>query len=177
MVDCAGGDWENEGCGGGLPAFAFLYTDKYPLMLEADYEYAGVEQACQYDEKKQVAGASSQTFSFVPVNDPYQLQAAVQLGPVAVSIDASSLAFQLYNGNHIISNEHENCGDELNHAVTVVGYNAEDPEKPYWIVRNSWGPDWGDQGYAKIMIVPGEGVCGIQTEPTYPNVYYVHKNG
>ena len=160
-----------------MPAFAFLYTDKYPLMLEADYEYAGVEQACQYDKKKQVAGASSQTFSFVPVNDPYQLQAAVQLGPVAVSIDASSLAFQLYNGNHIISNEHENCGDELNHAVTVVGYNAEDPEKPYWIVRNSWGPDWGDQGYAKIMIVPGEGVCGIQTEPTYPNVYYVHKNG
>ena len=101
----------------------------------------------------------------------------MQLGPVAVSIDASSLAFQLYNGNHIISNEHENCGDELNHAVTVVGYNAEDPEQPYWIVRNSWGADWGDQGYAKIMIVPGEGVCGIQTEPTYPNIYHVHKNG
>ena len=70
---------------------------------------------------------------------------------------------------------HESCGDELNHAVTVVGYNEENPETPYWIVRNSWGPDWGDQGYAKIMIVDGEGVCGIQIEPTYPNIYLLHK--
>ena len=71
MVDCADGDWENEGCNGGLPAFAFLYTDKNPLMLQSDYEYAAVDQTCQYDSKKKVSGASSQTFSFVPNNNPY----------------------------------------------------------------------------------------------------------
>ena len=58
----------------------------------------------------------------------------------------------------------------------MVGYNEEDSENPYWIVRNSWGPDWGDQGYAKIKIVAGEGVCGIQIEPTYPNVYLLQKS-
>ena len=94
-----------------------------------------------------------------------------------MSIDAGSLAFQLYNGNHIIDNVHENCGNDLNHAVTVVGYNEEDKENPYWIVRNSWGDDWGDGGYVKIAIVPGEGVCGIQIEPTYPNVYILHRSG
>ena len=98
------------------------------------------------------------------------------MGPVAVSIDAGSLAFQLYNGNHVIDDEHENCGDDLNHAVTVVGYNEDDPSNPYWIMRNSWGEDWGDKGYAYIKIVPGEGVCGIQMEPTYPNVYLLKKS-
>ena len=50
MVDCATGSWENEGCNGGLPAFAFLYTDKNPLMKESDYEYKGEDQTCQYKE-------------------------------------------------------------------------------------------------------------------------------
>ena len=80
---------------------------------------------------------------------------------MAVALDASSLVFQLYNGNHVIDDEHEDCGDSLNHAVTIVGYNTDDAELPYWIVRNSWGEDWGDKGYAYIKIAPGEGICGI----------------
>lgn len=62
------------------------------------------------------------------------------------------------------------CGTDLDHAVTAVGYNtAADP--PYYIVRNSWGPDWGvDGGYVHIGIVDGLGVCGIQMEPVYPNL-------
>ena len=46
MVDCAGGDYENEGCNGGLPAFAFLYTDQYPLMKQEDYLYEEKDLEC-----------------------------------------------------------------------------------------------------------------------------------
>ena len=44
---------------------------------------------------------------------------------------------------------------------------------PYWIVRNSWGDDWGEDGYIRIAIRDGEGVCGINMEVTFPNIYFL----
>ena len=63
----------------------------------------------------------------------------------------------------------------MNHAVNIVGYNdgVEEDEKPYWIVRNSWGTEWGIQGYMKMAITDGIGVCGIQSQVSFPNVYLV----
>jgi len=53
------------------------------------------------------------------------------------------------------------CGTVLNHAVAAVGYGTENG-KDYYIVRNSWGTSWGDEGYIKIAAVEGKGICGIQ---------------
>jgi hypothetical protein len=89
-------------------------------------------------------------------------------GPVSVAIDASSDYFQLYQSG-ILTNASA-CGQELNHAVTVVGYSSRDVETPYWIVRNSWSALWGDQGYVNIAITDGYGVCGINQAATYPNL-------
>ena len=66
------------------------------------------------------------------------------------------------------------CGTELNHAITIVGYsNLDSDSKPYWIVRNSWGADWGEDGYIRIAIQEGDGVCGINMEVTFPNIYFL----
>ena len=54
----------------------------------------------------------------------------------------------------------EACGEEIDHAVTIVGYGSEEGED-YWLVKNSWGNDWGEQGYIKIAQKPGAGICGI----------------
>lgn len=62
------------------------------------------------------------------------------------------------------------CGDYVEHAVTIVGYSQKDELVPYWIVKNSWGTDWGDQGYAYIEITDGTGVCGVNQQVTYPNI-------
>ena len=69
MVDCAGGDYGDYGCDGGLPAFAMLYTDASPLMSEDDYPYTESDGDCTYDESKGLISAGG--FTFVEPNDPY----------------------------------------------------------------------------------------------------------
>jgi KDEL-tailed cysteine endopeptidase len=53
------------------------------------------------------------------------------------------------------------CSNELNHVVLIVGYGNDAIEGPYWIIKNSWGPLWGEKGYMRIAITSGPGTCGI----------------
>ena len=61
----------------------------------------------------------------------------------------------------------EECGTKVDHAVTAVGYGKE-LEQEYYIVRNSWSAEWGDEGYIKIAAVPGVGICGVQQISCWP---------
>ena len=64
------------------------------------------------------------------------------------------------------------CGTELNHGVLVVGYGEENNQK-YWLVKNSWGTSWGDNGYVKIARSDSEndeGICGIAMNPSFPTI-------
>nr|CAI5834795.1 unnamed protein product [Callosobruchus analis] len=85
-------------------------------------------------------------------------------GPVAVAIDASDLA----SYSHGIVDETSECSNnmrDLNHGVLVVGYGSENGVN-YWIVKNSWGSRWGDNGYFKLK--RGVRACGIGLYNTYP---------
>lgn len=86
------------------------------------------------------------------------------MGPVAVAMDASSDLMMYYESGTI--SDAVACGTSLNHEVVAVGYNME-ANPPYYIVRNSWGSEWGLEGYFNIAIVDGVGVCGIQMEGCY----------
>ena len=68
------------------------------------------------------------------------------------------MVFQMYKSGILDSDD---CGLELDHAVTAVGFGSDDGQD-YYIVRNSWGPTWGENGYIKIAAKDGKGVCGIQ---------------
>ena len=74
------------------------------------------------------------------------------------------MLFAFYNGGILNSNL---CGTTLDHGVTAVGYGVE-KGREFYIVRNSWGPDWGDQGYIRIGIAEGVGICGIQSASVWP---------
>ena len=92
--------------------------------------------------------------------------AGITQQPIAVGIQASSLVFQLYQSGVLDS---DGCGTALDHAVIAVGYgNDAESGLDYYIVRNSWGEDWGDGGYIKIAAVDGEGICGIQMQASLP---------
>lgn len=92
--------------------------------------------------------------------------AAVSEGPVSVAIDGSALGIRFYMGGII---KHF-CGTKLNHGVLVVGYGSE-KGTDYWLVKNSWGAAWGEEGYFRVLRSDKEekpGVCGIQLSPSFP---------
>jgi len=99
----------------------------------------------------------------VPPNDAVQLIYAVAKNPVMVGVDANTWP-NPYGGG-IFKNE--NCGLNLTHAVLIVGYSDLTIAEPYWIIKNSWGPTWGDDGYIKLLMTDGPGLCGVNMRPYY----------
>ena len=84
-----------------------------------------------------------------------------------MAIEADKSIFQMYKSGIFDSAE---CGSELDHAVLLVGYGKSEEGQEYWIMRNSWSTKWGEDGYMKMAILEGDGVCGVHMEPLYPNV-------
>mmetsp|Transcript_47818 Transcript_47818/g.63207 ORF Transcript_47818/g.63207 Transcript_47818/m.63207 type:complete len:96 (+) Transcript_47818:728-1015(+) len=90
------------------------------------------------------------------------------MAPVAVTVAASHPVFLYYRHGVIAS---EDCGEEIDTAVTIVGYGHDLDEhkherRDYWLIKNSWGTSWGDNGYGRIAITEGTGICGINRQPS-----------
>lgn len=164
LVDCDVNDG-NQGCKGGFmnKAFEFIKMNG-GITTESDYPYNGKDDPCQKAKTKDHAATIS-GYETVPANSENNLQAAVARQPVSVAIDAGGYEFQLYS--HGVFNGM--CGHQLNHGVTVVGY-GEDSGKKYWLVKNSWGTNWGESGYVRIERDSADtrGTCGIAMQPSYP---------
>ena len=161
LVDCS---WLNHGCNGGLMHLAFMYAESHPLMTEADYPYTPHTSllACKYKKEKGVAKVT--TYKDVTKNSSAQLKAALNIGPVSVGIEADRPVFHAYTGGIINSTT---CGTTMDHGVLAVGYGSENGVD-YYIVKNSWGSDWGEQGFVRIAIADGAGICGIQSQASQP---------
>lgn len=115
-------------------------------MQEVDYPYSGAKTTCKYVATK---GITTVTGSSTVIRlDPDALLAAVTIRPVAVGISASSTVFQFYKTGVI--SDAVGCGTAINHAVVIVGYGSTSTGQPYWIIKNSWGIYWGDNGYVKV---------------------------
>ena len=171
LVDC---DTEDSGCNGGLMELAFEWIkNNGGFMYEADYPYANKKQTCKQDESKFVdmkvtgyvkLGEGADTFS--PVDEDEVKEFLYQTGPLAVALNATPL--QLYTGG-IIDYASWICGTSgINHAVTLVGYGVG--TKNYWIVKNSWGKNWGESGYFRIA--RGKATCGINYYVTTATVSF-----
>ncbi|XP_028803014.1 cysteine proteinase 15A [Neltuma alba] len=152
----------DAGCGGGLMTSAFEYTLKAGgLEREKDYPYTGNDRGpCKFDKSKIVASVSN--FSVISTDEDQIAANLVKHGPLAVGINA--VFMQTYIGG--VSCPYI-CGKHLDHGVLLVGYGSAAyapirfKEKPYWIIKNSWGASWGENGYYKIC--RGRNVCGVDS--------------
>jgi len=154
IVDCDTGG-EDQGCNGGFPTGAYQYVESAggiePL---SDYPYTageGESGSCAFDSSDVVADVTN----YVSIDGEtglYQQTSSASGGPVSVCVDASS--WQSYTGGILTQ-----CGDDVDHCVQLVGYANYGESGSYWVVRNSWGEDWGENGFIYIAI--GEDLCAI----------------
>ena len=126
-------------------------------MREEDYPYVGYDDICKYDSSKVVVKIKD--WLILDTQDEIQIKEFLYSnGPLAIAINADP--FQYYTGG-IIDEDEWSCDPEgLNFNVILVGYGNENGVD-YWIIKNSWGDNWGENGYARVA--RGKGTCGINT--------------
>ncbi|XP_056848293.1 cysteine proteinase COT44 isoform X2 [Raphanus sativus] len=166
LVDCDRS--YNQGCNGGLMDYAFQFIMKNGgLNTEQDYPYRGSNGKCNSLLNSRVVTIDG--YEDVPTEDETALKRAVSYQPVSVAIEAGGRVFQHYQSGIFTGK----CGTTLDHAVVAVGYGSENGVD-YWIVRNSWGIRWGEDGYIRMernLAKSKSGKCGIAVEASYPVKY------
>ncbi|KAL0002082.1 hypothetical protein SO802_015863 [Lithocarpus litseifolius] len=165
LVDCDN-NGEDQGCEGGLMENGFEFIiQNGGITTEANYPYQGADGTCNTKEEASHA-AKINGYEKVPANSENALLKAVANQPISVSIEASGSAFQFYSSG-VFTGE---CGTMLDHGVTAVGYGTTSDGTKYWLVKNSWGTSWGEEGYIRMQrdIKAKEGLCGIAMDSSYP---------
>ncbi len=166
MVDC-GGSTGNYGCNGGWMDWAFQYIINVGGQeATADYPYTAMDGQCAFDASK--IKATIKGYSDIPANNCEALLDAIAQQPVSVAIAANAIMF--YDSGVFSSTT---CGTSINHGVTAVGYGTDaSVKKDYYLVRNSWGSGWGEQGYIRFdrQVQTSTGICAICSVASYPTV-------
>lgn len=162
LVSC---DKSDNACNGGWMDAAFAWVETNGgLPTEEDYPYvsgSGSVPPCDTSQTM-VPGSAPSSYTDVQAGSVSALMSAVAQQPVSIAIQADQLSFQHYTSGVLTSG----CGQQLDHGVLAVGYGTEDGTD-YWKVKNSWGPEWGDQGYILIERSSAN-LCGVLSAASYP---------
>lgn len=172
LIDCTF-DYGNMGCLGGLPSNAMNYVianggidteSSYPLSSIFFFQ-CDIQEMCPCLFNRSSVGAKIHGYGKILSGDERDLEYAIaNIGPISVCIDATR-EFQFYKSGIFISS---NCSStNLNHAMLVVGFGTTELGEEYYIVKNSWGTDWGINGYI-LMARNNNNMCGIATNAIYP---------
>jgi len=163
IVSC---DQNDGGCNGGDLPTAFQYVEQNGMETNAVYPYTsgnGNSGTCEYDGSDVVVHISGFKYATQSANETQMQVALLAHGPLSICVDAET--WQYYQGGVIT----HGCGDSLDHCVQIVGFSATTNNKtPYWIIRNSWGADWGLEGY--LWVERGKDECGVSDEATYVTI-------
>lgn len=156
LIDCTGVEG-NHGCNGGSAEGALHWIARHGITTQASYPYTARDGHCRLGSP-----VAARITGFHPVaSDMHSLMTAVAKQPVAVMINGSGDDFQHYGGG--LYGCHAGA---LNTWVTLVGYGVDAANRPYWIVKNSWGTGWGEHGYMRMTRSAGCANIGTALAPT-----------
>uniref|UniRef100_A0A671VF34 Cathepsin S, ortholog2, tandem duplicate 1 n=1 Tax=Sparus aurata TaxID=8175 RepID=A0A671VF34_SPAAU len=162
LVDCSS-KYGNLGCKGGWMQNAFQYVIfNQGIDSDASYPYLGKESKCSYNSRYRTATCSG--YNWLPQGDEQALKHALAaIGPISVAVDSSRNGFKFYKSG--VYND-ACCTKNVDHAVLAVGYGTLN-EEDYWLVKNSWGTNWGEDGYIRMARNKND-QCGIAMYACYP---------
>lgn len=161
LVDCS----TENGCKGGNPDKAYNYIIEEGISLDRDYPYKATDGECRSDE---VPKSDVKVYGFSRIaSDQETMKAAInEFGPIYTAINGMPKSFNFYSEGIYLDPECDKTG--TNHAVVIVGYGTDKRSKlDYWIVKNSFSSQWGENGYIR-MARNNNVTCGITSSPTYP---------
>lgn len=153
LVDCSH-SYGNDGCDGGYMHWAYDYVMENGLNTEADYKYWGIRLPCRKSTSKQ----------------RYTLKKCVKVGLTTDDLTASLVGRPVAAGFYVnwdfwlydtgIFNP-KKCEGDANHGILITGYSLDD-NIPHYRIKNSWGKDWGENGYFRMAIgKEAKGTCVI----------------
>jgi len=166
IVDC---DESDGGCNGGNPPTAYQYViDAKGMDTNADYPYTAKDGSCNFNAQKVYAKITNWAYACNYWQEDILRASLVQNGAPSICVDAAN--WQDYVGGVMTGLE---CAwvNVLDHCVQAVGYDLTS-SAPFWIVRNSWGTDWGEKGYIRLQY--GDNACGLTNEASSA-VAYINK--
>ncbi|XP_051050492.1 procathepsin L-like [Phodopus roborovskii] len=165
LMDCSRSQ-HNNGCHGGLFTSAFQYIkDNGGLDTSESYPYEAKNGPCRYDPKFSAANVTS--FVVVPSNEDALMKAVATVGPISIGISSRLRSLLFYKSGLYYDPD---CYNHFpNHSVLLVGYGEESNGQKYWLVKSSWGEEWGMDGYIK-MAKDRNNHCSIATIAAYPIV-------
>lgn len=174
MVDCVKNVGTRDccdGCMGGEMYAVYEYllqSQNGSDDTEKQYPYKAVDQNCN-SVPSTVNDVKITNFVSLPIGNEDAMQKALyHVGPLSVGVNANQ-DWQLYDKGIYNPSEDQCSSDpaDQDHGVVVVGYGSE-KGLDYWIIRNSWGKNWGEDGYMRLA--RGKNACGVANSVIYPVV-------
>jgi hypothetical protein len=166
LVSCSA---ENQGCHGGWPTDAYKFIADEGTILRSDYPYTNDQAPCLAQDKNRVIYTDpDRPFADIVKNNQAAFKAGLRHGPVGIAMGCSKTFNQYDSGIYT-----GDCTAAVNHGMLSVGFGSENG-MGYVIIRNSWGPRWGENGYVRVRMDPGEaeegvgGHCLVYSEPNIP---------